>query len=250
MEAKADNCPICFAEYGADVKITICAHKFHSSCLNEWLADNETCPMCRTEIQVKMYYDNKHWKPQFLFELKLAIERGFDFDSNYIRLFDPIMIHTHSDDLFEYYMQNVPNSMSMISPVIFLHFIRTCNYKRTEYLLKHGYKDKAMISRAFKMFGEYYVDELNRPSYLRYDSIGEDIYPVVKQLFDFDFITLASRIRIFKLAILNNKLDFVKFYFRKGINARYVDKYTFQNVKKSKNLEMYKFLTERGVNVN
>ncbi|KAG5275842.1 hypothetical protein AALO_G00125160 [Alosa alosa] len=46
------DCRICLSEYveGEDLTILPCNHNFHSSCVNEWLQQSPTCPMCRTQI--------------------------------------------------------------------------------------------------------------------------------------------------------------------------------------------------------
>jgi len=50
----ANTCAICFntmINNGATTK-TPCRHKFHSACLNTWLNTNNTCPLCRRQVQV------------------------------------------------------------------------------------------------------------------------------------------------------------------------------------------------------
>ena len=42
------NCTICMEEIRYyDRKRLHCNHKFHKSCINEWLRENDTCPICR-----------------------------------------------------------------------------------------------------------------------------------------------------------------------------------------------------------
>lgn len=45
-----DACPICLESYGSDFVTTNCSHKFHSSCLGDWIMRNPTCPICRNNI--------------------------------------------------------------------------------------------------------------------------------------------------------------------------------------------------------
>jgi len=45
-----DNCSICLEKIHSNPNITICNHKFHRNCLNQWLNHNNTCPMCRTTL--------------------------------------------------------------------------------------------------------------------------------------------------------------------------------------------------------
>ena len=46
------ECIICFCEYGPDDDVSPlpCGHYFHAECIENWVKDNPTCPMCRAEI--------------------------------------------------------------------------------------------------------------------------------------------------------------------------------------------------------
>lgn len=51
-----DSCPICllsFCHYQGYTKITSCRHKYCELCLEEWLRDNVTCPVCRSVLREK-----------------------------------------------------------------------------------------------------------------------------------------------------------------------------------------------------
>ena len=41
------ECPICYIKNNFTTKTTECNHKFHASCIDSWLIDHNTCPMCR-----------------------------------------------------------------------------------------------------------------------------------------------------------------------------------------------------------
>tara|TARA_E500000178_G_scaffold327916_1_gene357423 strand:+ start:1857 stop:2279 length:423 start_codon:yes stop_codon:yes gene_type:complete len=48
-----ETCSICRTTYEENNicrKINGCGHIFHSNCLDSWLADNRTCPLCRASI--------------------------------------------------------------------------------------------------------------------------------------------------------------------------------------------------------
>ena len=46
-----DNlCSICLESLESDINVTVCAHKFHTDCLNEWIARNPSCPICRYNL--------------------------------------------------------------------------------------------------------------------------------------------------------------------------------------------------------
>ncbi|KAH9866093.1 hypothetical protein J1614_008657 [Plenodomus biglobosus] len=46
-----DNCPICQEPLRTDaIRIILCSHTFHTTCLHTWLAGHRTCPCCRRNL--------------------------------------------------------------------------------------------------------------------------------------------------------------------------------------------------------
>jgi len=47
------NCVICLEEFkeGDKAKVLECQHKFHPGCLDTWLKQSGTCPMCKLNIR-------------------------------------------------------------------------------------------------------------------------------------------------------------------------------------------------------
>ena len=46
------QCPCCLDEIDQDtLEVTECNHRFHQACLQRWLEENNTCPLCRHELQ-------------------------------------------------------------------------------------------------------------------------------------------------------------------------------------------------------
>uniref|UniRef100_A0A8D0GQ15 RING finger protein 150 n=1 Tax=Sphenodon punctatus TaxID=8508 RepID=A0A8D0GQ15_SPHPU len=51
-EPDFDNCAVCIEGYKPNdvVRILPCRHLFHKSCVDQWLLDHRTCPMCKMNI--------------------------------------------------------------------------------------------------------------------------------------------------------------------------------------------------------
>ena len=45
---EVETCSICLNELKSSIRILTCSHKFHQNCVNTWLEENDTCPLCRT----------------------------------------------------------------------------------------------------------------------------------------------------------------------------------------------------------
>ncbi|XP_064601623.1 uncharacterized protein LOC135467729 [Liolophura sinensis] len=48
------ECLVCMCEFqkSEDVRILTCFHDFHAGCIDKWLKNNNTCPICRVEVQL------------------------------------------------------------------------------------------------------------------------------------------------------------------------------------------------------
>lgn len=52
-EGRFGQCNICLAPYeeGDQVRILPCVHRFHQSCVDQWLQSNAVCPVCKLSLQ-------------------------------------------------------------------------------------------------------------------------------------------------------------------------------------------------------
>ncbi|KAF7653945.1 hypothetical protein LDENG_00076770 [Lucifuga dentata] len=52
MESDFDNCAVCIEGYKPNdvIRILPCGHVFHKHCVDPWLQDHRTCPMCKMNI--------------------------------------------------------------------------------------------------------------------------------------------------------------------------------------------------------
>ncbi|EQC41488.1 hypothetical protein SDRG_01455 [Saprolegnia diclina VS20] len=50
--ATEELCPICLVDFedGETLVLLNCAHQFHGECIASWLAQNQTCPMCKRDV--------------------------------------------------------------------------------------------------------------------------------------------------------------------------------------------------------
>lgn len=47
-----ENCPICLNEMSLETSVsTLCQHQYCEGCLNTWLENHNTCPLCRHQLQ-------------------------------------------------------------------------------------------------------------------------------------------------------------------------------------------------------
>lgn len=47
-----ESCSICFDDYAQDQQLRVlpCFHKFHRHCIEKWLSEKQTCPVCQKSI--------------------------------------------------------------------------------------------------------------------------------------------------------------------------------------------------------
>lgn len=46
------KCSICLIKYRLPlVRLSSCTHRFHTRCINKWLAKKRNCPMCRRDVE-------------------------------------------------------------------------------------------------------------------------------------------------------------------------------------------------------
>ncbi|EMP27155.1 hypothetical protein UY3_15754, partial [Chelonia mydas] len=52
LDVDAENCAVCIENYKPKdiVRILPCKHIFHRTCIDPWLLDHRTCPMCKLDV--------------------------------------------------------------------------------------------------------------------------------------------------------------------------------------------------------
>jgi hypothetical protein len=61
----ADACSVCLSDYENQETIMIlpCAHIYHKQCVEEWFANNKTCPLCKAEVTSQLPDDVSEERP-------------------------------------------------------------------------------------------------------------------------------------------------------------------------------------------
>lgn len=62
-------CAICFESGSTDVELK-CNHKFHASCLQNWLPKHGTCPTCRSTSTPMLFVENVESMPNTRFTMQ------------------------------------------------------------------------------------------------------------------------------------------------------------------------------------
>ena len=54
LKGEEPCCPVCICDYEENDRLRVlpCSHVFHADCVDQWLAVNATCPLCRKSIFV------------------------------------------------------------------------------------------------------------------------------------------------------------------------------------------------------
>lgn len=89
-----DVCPICLDDITNNVYVTTCNHGFHEACINQWLGQNRTCPLCRTRIPpvINPMIPLRPTEPQIMLD-SLSVQ------TRYTRIM-PISLLLHRQGLF------------------------------------------------------------------------------------------------------------------------------------------------------
>jgi hypothetical protein len=85
----SEFCSICHCDDIKDTITTACNHKFHESCLNEWLNIKANCPLCRHALEPRFIPPPLMRAKAFYIRSELARE-----------LFANSSVHIHIHDLY------------------------------------------------------------------------------------------------------------------------------------------------------
>ena len=74
-------CPICLEEFPEDVtavRTLECQHRFHAACVDAWLQENESCPLCRADVDVQLTDADKEKSEHYQRRLRFYLSRLSD----------------------------------------------------------------------------------------------------------------------------------------------------------------------------
>jgi len=81
------TCPVCMEEFENKERIiTTCNHTFCKNCIDKWLSNHSTCPICRHQLRDQ---------PEDEFQRAIRILEAIESAR---RLWDRIMIEAHRDN--------------------------------------------------------------------------------------------------------------------------------------------------------
>ena len=98
------NCPICLQDVSDDkITKTTCDHSFCSDCLNTWLENKHTCPMCRNLLRQPSENNNNGMGLHI--DTQLVIDYGSFNHSTHFENVDTIQTfarHQQSNNTFDF----------------------------------------------------------------------------------------------------------------------------------------------------
>ena len=70
-----EDCIICFDQYPKETGKTLeCGHTFHPKCIDQWISEHKTCPICRHSK--KPTWDEIRESLSFISVRRIVIRRG------------------------------------------------------------------------------------------------------------------------------------------------------------------------------
>jgi len=73
-----EKCSICLEESSKEkeeYKLS-CNHIYHKACIQEWLSNHTTCPLCRAHVDpIQQYVDDDVVSPERMFDIRHEIDR-------------------------------------------------------------------------------------------------------------------------------------------------------------------------------
>ena len=105
-------CSVCLSSLINDISKLSCNHSFHEKCINEWLKEKNTCPLCRSSIirpnldvlpiinNIRQHTDNnQRYNYKKLLTLILIILILLNFCSNFYLDYNISKCDNHTNDL-------------------------------------------------------------------------------------------------------------------------------------------------------
>uniref|UniRef100_A0A6C0HWG6 RING-type domain-containing protein n=1 Tax=viral metagenome TaxID=1070528 RepID=A0A6C0HWG6_9ZZZZ len=177
-------CSVCLSSLINDISKLSCNHSFHEKCINEWLKEKNTCPLCRSSIirpnldvlpiinNIRRHNNNQRYNYKKFLTLILTILILFNFCSNFYLDYHISKSNNHTSDLL---IKNITlvtikpdNERSVASLFILDMFYVMIYYYASSYIIvcKSNFCSVATISISciinIGMHQMYIVDVFNR----------------------------------------------------------------------------------------
>ncbi len=124
----SDSCPICLTKMKANTKTLTCQHIFHKECIESWELQNNTCPICRSQIDP----DFKKVKIITIPIILPPLPNTVDYSSqrSYVISIPNNLMDFNSDNTRTQHIVNI-SRVSYLSHISSLSNNRFCNWFRT-----------------------------------------------------------------------------------------------------------------------
>ena len=89
-----DRCPICWDDLipeSTDIRTLSCTHQFHKKCIENWFAQQETCPNCRKDVSAEVFEGSEESRDRLLIK-KIAQDLIDLFDDESFRVVDNFIL--------------------------------------------------------------------------------------------------------------------------------------------------------------
>ena len=130
------ECPICLEPILGSSKHLHCSHIFHKNCIDTWLSQKDTCPLCRTlinfiEVTIKKIPFNLSINENHLtfhsFNIKFSIQFSIIKNIKYNGKKKTVTIHKFNNDRLENLIVNSPKAFTIFNHIK-MNMIRLSSY--------------------------------------------------------------------------------------------------------------------------
>ena len=137
-ENNTEDCSICLENTTRDDTQLICGHVFHDRCLNEWLDEHTTCPVCRAILPI---LETKSSHTTVDLELPDSTEASIRARTTLFKVFALKTMVFFTFFVNYYALKIIPGQTYGFDVVVFLVVVEVALLSWATYLLYHAWKN-------------------------------------------------------------------------------------------------------------